>query len=46
MPLDACQILYDCKGCEELLHPMQGDCCVFCSHGDVACPPIQRDGKC
>ncbi len=21
--------------------PLSGDCCVFCSYGDVKCPPIQ-----
>jgi hypothetical protein len=41
MPRDACQWLYDCKGCGVLLKPLTGDCCVFCSYGDVACPPIQ-----
>lgn len=42
MPTDACQYLYDCKGCGALLKPKQGDCCVFCSYGDVPCPPIQK----
>lgn len=45
MPTNACQWFYDCKGCGVLLKPKKGDCCVFCSHGDVACPPIQQDGK-
>ena len=42
MPLDACQFFYDCTGCGALLRPKQGHCCVFCSFGDVACPPIQE----
>ena len=42
MPTDACQFFYDCKGCGKLLKPNVGDCCVFCSFGDVACPPIQQ----
>jgi len=46
MPTDACLWFYECKGCGELLRPMQGDCCVFCSYGDVACPPVQIDGGC
>jgi uncharacterized protein (DUF4415 family) len=25
-----------------LLKPKPGDCCVFCSYGDVPCPPIQE----
>jgi hypothetical protein len=31
MPTDACQVVYDCKGCGERLKPLAGDCCVFCS---------------
>ena len=46
MPKDACQFFYDCKGCGEMLRPLKGDCCVFCSFGDVACPPIQLEGRC
>lgn len=41
MPADACQYFYDCRGCGAVLKPKAGDCCVFCSYGDVACPPIQ-----
>lgn len=41
MSTDACQFLYDCTGCGELLQPKSGDCCVFCSYGSVACPPVQ-----
>jgi hypothetical protein len=39
MPTDACQWFYDCKGCGVVLKPKAGDCCVFCSYGDVKCPP-------
>ena len=46
MPTDACQFYYDCKGCGELLRPLSGDCCVFCSYGDVKCPPIQTGKNC
>lgn len=52
MPTDACQWFYDCKGCGAVLRPKHGDCCVFCSYGDVPCPPIQdartegRGSKC
>lgn len=42
MPTAACQYFYDCKHCGAVLKPLQGDCCVFCSYGDVACPPIQE----
>jgi hypothetical protein len=48
MPHNACQFFYDCKGCNARLKPMPGDCCVFCSYGDVRCPPRQSgdDGCC
>jgi hypothetical protein len=42
MPTDACQYFYDCTGCEAVLRPLQGHCCVFCSYGDAPCPPIQE----
>lgn len=41
MPTDACQYFYDCEGCHAVLKPKSGDCCVFCSYGDVPCPPVQ-----
>lgn len=44
MPTDACQYFYDCQGCGVVLKPKAGDCCVYCSYGDVACPPIQEGG--
>ncbi len=46
MPTDACQFFYDCKGCDERLKPLAGDCCVFCSYGSVPCPPIQSNLRC
>jgi hypothetical protein len=41
MPTDACQYFYDCENCKTVLKPLPGDCCVFCSYGDYACPSIQ-----
>ncbi|MCB1750725.1 MAG: hypothetical protein KDI74_03310 [Gammaproteobacteria bacterium] len=41
MPVDACQWIYECTGCGELLRPLPGDCCVFCSFGTIPCPPKQ-----
>ncbi|WP_084386329.1 GDCCVxC domain-containing (seleno)protein [Castellaniella caeni] len=41
MPTDACLFFYQCSRCEALLRPKPGDCCVFCSWGDVPCPSIQ-----
>lgn len=41
MPEDACQYFYRCTSCGEMLKPIVGDCCVFCSYADVLCPPRQ-----
>ncbi|MEH6308733.1 MULTISPECIES: GDCCVxC domain-containing (seleno)protein [Olivibacter] len=46
MPTEACQYFYECENCHERLKPLQGDCCVFCSYGDVKCPPIQGNISC
>jgi hypothetical protein len=44
MPTDACRFFYVCPGCDVRLKPKPGDCCVFCSYGDVPCPPVQAAG--
>ena len=41
MPTNACQHFYTCAGCGQMLRPLAGDCCVFCSYADVRCPPKQ-----
>ncbi|NNF80999.1 MAG: hypothetical protein HKN05_23500 [Rhizobiales bacterium] len=46
MPTNACQWYYECTGCGALLRPKPGDCCVYCSYGSVACPPIQQGTSC
>jgi hypothetical protein len=46
MPTDACQWYFECPQCHDLLRPKPGDCCVFCSYGDTACPPIQLGSAC
>ena len=47
MSTNSCQFFYDCSSCGELLRPLAGDCCVYCSYGSVKCPPIQLgDGCC
>lgn len=46
MPVDACQYFYTCKSCGKILKPKTGDCCVFCSYGNVPCPPVQKDKHC
>ncbi len=45
MPTDACQYFYICANCHARLSPKEGDCCVYCSYGSVACPPIQGGKK-
>ena len=44
MPTDQCVWYWRCPGCSTLL-PKPGDCCVYCSFGDVPCPPVQQQGK-
>lgn len=46
MPINACVFFHDCAGCHELLGPKSGDCCVFCSYGDMPCPPVQQQKSC
>ncbi|MFA6163222.1 MAG: GDCCVxC domain-containing (seleno)protein [Methylobacter sp.] len=46
MPTDSCIYFYQCTNCQALLKPKQGDCCVFCSYGTVACPPKQSTHDC
>ncbi len=46
MPEEACQFFWECPACHALLRPKEGECCVFCSFGDVRCPPVQRAGTC
>jgi len=41
MATDSCLFFYECTSCKQLLKPKTGDCCVFCSYGNVSCPPIQ-----
>lgn len=48
MATDSCRYLHDCAGCGATLRPKPGGCCVFCSYGEVPCPPVQeaRRGCC
>jgi len=45
MPTDSCMYFYECEHCKERLKPKRGDCCVYCSYGDVKCPPVQTGDK-
>ncbi len=42
MPEDSCAFFYECPQCGMILRPKEGDCCVYCSYGDVPCPPVQK----
>jgi hypothetical protein len=46
MPTDACVYFHRCTGCQALLRPKAGDCCVFCSYGSIPCPPVQEARGC
>nr|WP_281280657.1 GDCCVxC domain-containing (seleno)protein [Fodinibius saliphilus] len=46
MPTGACQYFYECENCNTTLKPKEDDCCVFCSFGSKACPPVQQDQNC
>jgi len=46
MPTNACQFFYECAECKTILKPKEGDCCVYCSYGTNACPPIQENKNC
>ena len=43
MVTDRCQIFYKCQSCNEIITNKKGDCCVYCSYGDISCPPMQTD---
>ena len=46
MPANACQYFYECSNCHSIIKPNEGDCCVYCSFGDINCPPIQEGVNC
>ena len=32
---------YQCEDCNEIVKARESDCCVYCSYGEVKCPPTQ-----
>ncbi len=46
MSTNSCQYFYECENCKKVLKPTGTDCCVYCSYGTVACPPIQLNENC
>jgi hypothetical protein len=43
MPSDSCVIFYVCLNCRKVMRAAEGDCCVFCTYGDIKCPGKQRE---
>lgn len=41
LPTEVCLVSYTCVNCKEILHPKDGDCCVFCTYGSHKCPSKQ-----
>lgn len=44
IPANFCLIAHRCTNCNMQIKPTPGDCCVFCSYGDVLCLPRQQEG--
>jgi hypothetical protein len=43
IPTDHCLFFHRCANCNMQIKPSPGDCCVFCSYGDIVCIPKQRE---
>ena len=43
LPTEVCQVSYTCENCKKVLHPDDGDCCVFCTYGTHKCPSKQNN---
>ncbi|HKC93620.1 MAG TPA: GDCCVxC domain-containing (seleno)protein [Nitrospira sp.] len=41
MSTDSCVVYFQCPSCKAVLRPKTGQCCVFCSYGNVKCPSAQ-----
>jgi len=41
LPTEVCLVSYTCENCREVMHPKDGDCCVFCTYGSHKCPSKQ-----
>ena len=46
MPDYVCVRVFKCSSCQEVVHPKEGDCCVFCSYADEKCPSKQQKKEC
>ena len=43
MPDYVCVRVFRCSSCQEIVHPKEGDCCVFCSFAEDKCPAKQQN---
>ncbi|WP_370629127.1 GDCCVxC domain-containing (seleno)protein [Polynucleobacter sp. 15G-AUS-farblos] len=43
IPKGSSQHLYRCMMCSAILKPKSGDCCIFCSFGDLDCSSAERN---
>jgi|GEM_PF-5414406 hypothetical protein len=43
---DYSQQFYECSNCKALLKTKTGDCCVFCSYGNIQCSEIEHADYC
>lgn len=43
IPADYCLISHRCGNCKMHIKPTPGDCCIFCSFGDVLCISKQQE---
>jgi hypothetical protein len=46
MPLNYCARELKCPACSAAIKAKEGECCVFCSHSNVICPPEQEKRDC
>lgn len=42
VPEDACVFFHACECCGAVVRAEGEDCCVLCSHGEEACPPVRE----
>nr|WP_305798625.1 GDCCVxC domain-containing (seleno)protein [Polynucleobacter sp. MWH-Braz-FAM2G] len=43
MPLGSSMHLYRCGSCNNILKPKSGDCCIYCSFGDMDCSSPEQN---
>ncbi|OWF65799.1 hypothetical protein B6A14_08535 [Polynucleobacter hirudinilacicola] len=43
IPRGSSQHLYRCRACACILKPKSGDCCIFCSFGDLDCSSAEQN---